>query len=311
MEVRNGIAYSGDQAECGTLEQKIEHAITNNINYIQIRTKDIQDMITVDNKINKSKVDEFVSLLGKYSGTISVHLPNPVWDYDNLNLSPKNELLISIIKDLLLPIGIKDYTIHPHFSRQVYESIGLEQRKEVLDKMSTYFSKVTNLGVNLAIENIPVRDLEKVKAMPESDKKQKALKNISYGMTIDEIENIINLTKSKVNQGRVGMTYDTGHSLSMVEDENIKKDVMDEWIEHFKNDIIIYHVAPKIGNEQFGLREDVKEYDLDLIRFIYDESERYNIDALTFFEAHASFDKLTELNNISNEAKINIVRGNS
>ena len=39
--------------------------------------------------------------------------------------------------------------------------------------MSDYFSQITNLGVNLAIENIPVRDLNVIKEMQGSDKKKK------------------------------------------------------------------------------------------------------------------------------------------
>ena len=43
----------------------------------------------------------------------------------------------------------------------------------MLERMSNYFSNLTNLGVNLAIENVPVRDLNLIKQMPESDKKKR------------------------------------------------------------------------------------------------------------------------------------------
>ena len=35
MNIKNGIAYSGDNIECGNSEEKIKHAIKNDINYIQ------------------------------------------------------------------------------------------------------------------------------------------------------------------------------------------------------------------------------------------------------------------------------------
>ena len=303
MVIKNGIAYSGDYIECGTLEEKIKHAIENNINYIQIRTKDIQDVIIIDNQLNKEKLQELRNLIGNYKGTLSVHLPNPVWDYDNLELSESNQLVHVLIKEILLPMGIKDYTIHPHFNRQVYDNLSDNQKQIMLDKMANYFSSLSNLGINLAIENIPVRDFNVIKQMPESEKKKKALKNISYGMTIEEIQNILNLTKRKVNNGRVGITYDTGHSLAMINDINARYQEIDRWIRHFKNDIIIYHIAPNIGSDPLKLTDEAKDYNRQIVEWVYDASQRYGVDALTFIEAHAKFEILTELNNIAELVK--------
>ena len=238
-----------------------------------------------------------------YDGTISVHLPNPVWNYENLELLESNNLVYILIKEILLPLGIKDYTIHPHFSRQVYENLTESQKQIMLERMSNYFSNLTNLGVNLAIENVPVRDLNLIKQMPESDKKKKALKNISYGMTIDEIQYILNLTKRKVSNGRVGTTYDTGHSLAMINDINLKYKEVDNWINHFKDDIIIYHIAPNLGNDPLKLTDEAKEHNIDIISCVYDASEKYGVDALTLIEAHAGFEKLTELNELANFVK--------
>ena len=303
MNIRNGIAYSGDNVECGTLEEKIKHAMKNNINYIQVRAKDIQDMIFMNGQLNKEKLHEFKNLIVSYKGTLSVHLPNPVWNYDSLELSPKNQLVGLMIKEILLPLGIKDNTIHPHFNREVYDALADNQKIIILDKMSTYFSEITNLGINLAIENIPVRDLRVIKEMPDSEKKKKALKNISYGMTIEEIQYILDSTKRKVNNGRVGITYDTGHSLAMINDINDRHREVDRWIEHFKNDIIIYHIAPNIGNNPFKLSDEAKDYNKQIIEWVYNASQRYEIDALTFIEAHAKFEILTELNTIAESEK--------
>lgn len=303
MKFRNGIAYSGDKVECGTLEEKLNHAIKNGINYIQIRTKDIQDMIIIDNQLNKEKLQEFINLITNYNGTLSVHLPNLVWNYDDLELTESNQLVFTIIKNILLPMGIKDYTIHPHFNRQVYDSLSDTQKKLMLEKMSDYFSNLSNLGINLAIENIPVRDINVIRQMPESDKKKKAIKNISYGMTVEEIQTILDLTKAKVNNGRVGITYDTGHSLAMIKDMDARFQEIDRWISHFKNDIIIYHIAPNIGSDPSKLTEEAKKYDRKLVECVYDASQRYEIDALTFIEAHANFEILTELYDISEQIK--------
>ena len=306
IDIKNGIAYSGDVNECGTLVDKINHAISNNINYIQVRAKDIQDMIFVNGKIDSNRVKDFSKLVGSYNGTLSVHLPNPVWDYDNLNIDKSNDLVSIIIKDLLKPLGINDYTIHPHFNRQVYDNLNQDQKQIMLNKMSNYFSQIANLGINLAIENIPVRDMNTINEIEDIDKKNKAEKNISYGMSIDEIQNILDLTKNKVNNGKVGVTYDTGHSLSMIDDFGLKQNEIERWIEHFKDDILIYHITPSLGNDPNKLTEEAKDNNKQLIEWVYECSRKYNVDALSFVEAHTNLNKLSELFDIENEVKSNI-----
>lgn len=136
------------------------------------------------NGIDKEQLANLSSLVKSYRGEISVHLPNPVWNYTTLDLSNKNQVLISTIKDILVPLGIKKYTIHPHFNRATYETLSPEEKKKVLLIMGNYFADLVLAVASLAIENISVRDLDEIQGMPDSPKKQKAIKNISYGMTM-------------------------------------------------------------------------------------------------------------------------------
>jgi sugar phosphate isomerase/epimerase len=321
IDIKNGIAYSGDVNECGTLKQKIDHAIENGIKYIQVRTKDIQDLIISDNKLDDAKVKELIAKVNEYhelveGGVISLHLPNPVWKYadgkavdvDNMDvnefkLASSNELVIQIIKDLLLNIGIKDYTVHPHFPRKAYEAIKDEDKHIIIDKMSKYFSDIANLGVNLAIENIPVRDLSEVEKLEDVEKKKKALKNISYGMTIEEIQGILDATKAKTTNGRVGITFDTGHATARIQDFEARYNEFEKWISHFKDDIIIYHIAPNVGSDPVTLTDSARETTTKTVDWVYELSQKYSIDALTFIEAHTNFNILTEYAEIGREEK--------
>ena len=307
MELKNGIAYSGSKEKCGTLEDKILNAKKNKVKFIQVRTKDISDILLTDNKIDKEKLPYFTNLIKSYDGEISVHLPNPEWDYSLLQLSEINQLVPSTIKDILVPLGIKTYTIHPHFNKEVYKNLSPLMKKKVLLVMGNYFADLVLAGAYLAIENVPVRDLEKIKNMPDSFEKEHNLKNISYGMTMSEIDKILSVTRKSIelkaedpqlSNGRVGITYDTGHSIKHIDDEQQKRTEIEMWIQFFKNDIMVYHITPSIKNNLDGT-DSVKEQDSKhIIDLVCEFTKKYNVNAITLVEANASLKSMTELYSI-------------
>lgn len=310
MEIRNGIAYSGSKEECGTLEEKLQNAKDKNIGFIQVRAKDIQDLLVANDGIDRAQLANLINLVKSYRGEISVHLPNPVWDYSTLDLSNKNQVVISTIRDILVPLGIKKYTIHPHFNRAIYETLSPDEKKKVLLTMGNYFADLVLAGASLAIENIPVRDLDEIQEMPESPKKQKAIKNISYGMTMEEIARILGITRKYVEartgdtqlaNDRVGITYDTGHSLTRIDNQQAKRAEVERWIQFFKDDIMIYHITPSIERNSDGSDSVKEEGSRQIIKWVYEFTKKYNIDALSFVEAHGSLKSMSRLYEISCE----------
>ena len=308
MKIKNGIAYSGSKEECGTLEEKIANAKEKRMPFIQVRAQDIKDMLIENDQIDQERLATFTELIKSYDGEISVHLPNPIWDYTSLEISSQNQTIISVIKNILVPLGIKNYTIHPHFSRETYEKLSLDEKKKVLLSMGSYFAKLTLAGATLAIENIPVRDLNEIKEMPDSPKKQKAIKNISYGMTISEIDKILAITRKNVElktkdvqfaNKRVGITYDTGHSLSNIDDEREEKAEVEKWIQHFKDDIRIFHITPSIGRNADGNDYVKEDGSRQIIRWVYEFAKKYRVNALSLIEAHASLESMSKLYDIS------------
>ena len=187
--------------------------------------------------------------------------------------------------------------------------------------MGNYFADLVLSGASLAIENIPVRDFGEIQRMPESPKKQKAIKNISYGMTIPEIDRILGITRKYVElktgntqlaHDRVGITYDTGHSLTRIDDQQTKKAEVEKWIQHFKDDIMIYHITPSIERHSDGRDAVKKQGSRQIIEWIYEFTKKYNVDALSFVEAHASLESMSRLYDISCELLSNVQsKGNS
>ena len=320
MEIQNGIAYSGDKKECGTLKQKINHAIENKIGFIQVRAADIQDLIHKETQSEDvKKVQDLITKYQKTGGKLSVHLPNPVWDKnlelisehdkDTKNPDNPNVQVIGFIKTALKPIGVDHYTIHPHFSRVKWEEISAEEQRKVLERMAKYFSKISQLGVTLAIENIPVRNLKEIKekkaeTKEEQAKLDKALKNISYGMTIEEIDDIIELSREDFAETtgsmidakeQIGMTYDTGHSLAEIKEEDERMTEIDKWVNHFQHDIRIFHISPSGGDEATK----------NITNQVFDCCQKYNVQALSYIEAHNDLQTMAHYHQIGCECKEN------
>lgn len=300
--MKNGLAYSGNKEECGSLEQKVKHAIDNKILYIQLRAADFQTI--APNDINKAK--DLIKKYQEIGGQISVHLPNPEWDYDNLKLEEKNSRVISAVKNIGILLGIKNYTIHPHFNRLKWEKLEPKQQLKVLKRMAKYFSKIAQLGVTLAIENIPVRFTDDFKGLAPTTEKEKAkfekgMKNISYGMTIEEIDDILNLTRDdfceatgnqEEAQKLIGITYDTGHSLAKIKGKEKSCAEIERWIGHFHEDIRIFHVSPS---------SDEKQNDY-VFKSVIDCSWQYDVkDALTYVEAHENLQTMANYNKQFNQ----------
>lgn len=305
MRIKKGIAYSGSKEEgCGTIEEKILKSKEEKMEFIQIRARDI---LKKNGEISDNIEPNLNELLGSFDGEKTVHLPSPRWDYDTLEL--RNEhMLISTIRTILIPLGITKYTIHPHFNRETYESLPLEEKKRVLIKMAKYFADIVSSGAYLAIENIPVRNLEEIKEMPDSRKKQKSLKNISYGMTIDEIDKILAITRKYVEQRtgdeklankRVGITFDTGHSLARIDDEQAKKAELEKWFKHYKDDMMICHITPSKKKNSDGSDSIKEEASKQTIEWVYELAEKYNVDALFLIEAHLSLQSMSKLYRMS------------
>ena len=303
----NGIAYSGDEFECGSIIDKINNSIINDISPIQIRAKDIQDFIVVNGRIDSIKTGELINLLNNYiengKRTISVHLPNPVWD--NHEISQKNYVLGTIIHDILVPLGITEYTIHPHISSYEFNSMSDSEKISTIDKMGKYFAYLALNGANLAIENIPVRNINEIDNITDEQKKEKAKKNISFGMTIDEIDSILNNTRfnlvqlgksEKETKDMIGVTYDTGHSLSMSSSDQMGS-VVENWISHFANDIKIFHIVPSVDEENNLIHENKTAKIISLVNKL---SKMYGVDALPFIEAHGSIELMTNLYEFGN-----------
>lgn len=293
--IKNGLAYSGNAQECGTLEQKVIHAIENNVPYIQLRAADFQTIGASD----MLKTQDLIRQYQEKGGHISVHLPNPDWDYETMQLTETNAKVISAIKNIGKPLGIVEYTIHPHINRLEWEKLDTEQQHTVLSQMAKYFSKIAQQDVTLAIENIPVRDSEDFKGLPPTDEKEKAKfekgrKNISYGMTIEEIDDILDLTRKKYYEATgnldaskqlIGITYDTGHSLAQIKDKDEGRGEIERWIGHFHDDIRIFHVSPSSSKEQNDI----------VFKSVIDNCWKYNVrDALTYVEAHEDLPTMSD-----------------
>ena len=181
--------------------------------------------------------------------------------------------------------------------------------------MGNYFADLVSAGASIAIENIPVRNLDEIQKMPESPKKQKAIKNISYGMTMSEIDTILAIARKNVElrtgntelaHNRVGITYDTGHSLTRIDEQQAKKNEVEKWIQHFKDDIIIYHITPSIERHNDGSDSVKEQNSRQIIEWVYEFTKKYNVDALSFVEAHASLKSMSRLYDISCDLLSNV-----
>ena len=309
----NGIAYSGDEFECGTIVDKINNSIINDINPIQIRAKDIQSFIFVDGKIDNNKINELINLLNNYiengKRTVSVHLPNPVWE--NGDIAQKNYVIGNIIHDILVPLGITEYTIHPHINLYEFNSMTDNEKTSTIDKMGKYFAFLASNGANLAIENIPVRNINEIDSIVDEQKRKKAKKNISFGMSIEEIDIILNATRAILIQSgiseekakeMVGITYDTGHSLAQTSEEHLESTV-ESWINHFANDIKIFHITPSVYKEKKIIHEKKTAKIITLVNKL---SSDYHIEALPLIEAHGSIELMTDLYEFGNRDSYSI-----
>jgi len=309
--IKNGIAYSGNKAEQGSIVEKLNHSFQNNIEYIQIRIRDIQDYIFDSNKsLNEEKLLHLSAHISQFKGEISLHLPNPVWNYETNQLEQKNAIIIDTIKNLLLPLGIRKYTIHPHFNRIFFNNLNQVQKETVLNKMANYFAQIAQTGATIAIENIPTRNISEILKTLDSPKKRKGIKNISYGMTISEIEKILYLTKSNLQRitnklqediENVGITYDTGHSLIGIDNFEQAYTEMEKWISHFNKDIKIIHLTPNVRNKS--------KTDL-IIRNIYHLCKAQNIEPLLLIESHNDLDQMTYFYIQSEQIKNEIYKDN-
>ncbi len=182
--------------------------------------------------------------------------------------------------------------------------------------MGNYFADLVSAGATLAIENVPIRDLEELERMPNSTRKQKSMKNISYGMTILEIDQIMAITRKNIElrtgdiqlaHNKVRVTYDTGHSLRGIGDEQLRKSEVEKWIQYFKNDINIFHITPDIEKDSDGNYYVEEQKSKKIIKWVYELIKKYNIDALTFLEAHASLEVMSKLYDISCNSLANIL----
>lgn len=310
------IAYAGnseeyeelDNAEITLLERKVNNAILNNLSSIQVR---INDVIEYEKKYGAKKLSSYLLNLKNNGLEISVHLPSPVPDVDNkLNFNSFYQQLEQGLK-LLAISGVTKYTIHPHYNKIIFDQLNIKEQQILLQNMSILFSNIINtLNGNcyfekpfLAIENVPVRDMNSYTILPSDSediikKKKKAQKNISYGMTIAELRNIIELTKDNTKKlgfddvnpdYQIGVTFDTGHATSLVPDEN-KKDEMKKWFDSFAKDIRLFHIAPR-GEHDLDKTED-------LMSFVQSESLKRNMSVTAYVENHYSFKTNNDLANI-------------
>lgn len=310
------IAYAGkneeyedlDNAEITLLERKVNNAILNNLSSIQVR---INDVIEYEKKYGAKKLSSYLLNLKNSGLEISVHLPSPVPDADNkLNFNSFYQQLEQGLK-LLAISGVTKYTIHPHYNKIIFDQLNIKEQQILLQNMSILFSNIINtLNGNcysekpfLAIENVPVRDMNSYTILPGDSediikKKKKAQKNISYGMTIAELRNIIELTRDNTKRlgfdavnpdYQIGVTFDTGHATSLVPEEN-KKDEMKKWFDSFAKDIRLFHIAPR-GEHDLDKTED-------LMSFVQSESLKRNMSVTAYVENHYSFKTNNDLANI-------------
>lgn len=310
------IAYAGkseeyeelDNAEITLLERKVNNAILNNLSSIQVR---INDVIEYEKKYGAKKLSSYLLNLKNNGLEISVHLPSPVPDVDNkLNFNSFYQQLEQGLK-LLAISGVTKYTIHPHYNKIIFDQLNIKEQQILLQNMSILFSNIINtLNGNcyfekpfLAIENVPIRDMNSYTILPSDSediikKKKKAQKNISYGMTIAELRNIIELTRDNTKKlgfddvnpdYQIGVTFDTGHATSLVPDEN-KKDEMKKWFDSFAKDIRLFHIAPR-GEHDLDKTED-------LMSFVQSESLKRNMSVTAYVENHYSFKTNNDLANI-------------
>lgn len=310
------IAYAGkneeyetlDNSEITLLERKVNNAISNNLSSIQVR---INDIIEYEKKYGAKKLSSYLLGLKNNGLEISVHLPSPVPDVDDkLNFNSFYHQLEQGLK-LLAISGVTKYTIHPHYNRIIFEQLNIEEQQILLQNMSLLFANIINtLNCNsysekpfLAVENVPVRDINSYTIFSSDSedivkKKKKAQKNISYGMTIVELRNIIELTRNNIKKlgfddvnpdYQIGVTFDTGHATSLVSEEN-KKDEMKKWFDSFAKDIRLFHIAPR-GEHDLDKNED-------LMSFVQSESLKRNISVPAYVENHYSFKTNNDLANI-------------
>lgn len=186
------IAYAGkseeyeelDNAEITLLERKVNNAILNNLSSIQVR---INDVIEYEKKYGAKKLSSYLLNLKNNGLEISVHLPSPVPDVDNkLNFNSFYQQLEQGLK-LLAISGVTKYTIHPHYNKIIFDQLNIKEQQILLQNMSILFSNIINtLNGNcyfekpfLAIENVPVRDMNSYTILPSDSediikKKKKA-----------------------------------------------------------------------------------------------------------------------------------------
>lgn len=310
------IAYAGksdeyelsENKELTLLERKINNAVQNNLNVIQVR---INDIIEYEKKYGARKLSSYLLELRSKGLEISVHLPSPIPDIDNkLNFNLFYQQLEPGLK-LLAMSNVTKYTIHPHYNKIDFNRFNPQEQQIILENMSKLFANIINtLNSNkysenpiLAIENVPVRDANSYTILPNDNeemikKKQKAQKNISYGMTKDELKNILSLTRSKIKtlgfdnideNYQIGVTFDTGHAASLIPEENKKAEIK-SWIDYFAKDIRLYHIAPR-GEHNLDKTEEV-------MSFVQAESAKRNINATAFVENHYPFKTNNEIANI-------------
>lgn len=323
------IAYAGkneeyetlDNSEITLLERKVNNAISNNLSSIQVR---INDIIEYEKKYGSKKLSSYLLGLKNNGLEISVHLPSPVPDVDDkLNFNSFYHQLEQGLK-LLAISGVTKYTIHPHYNKIIFDQLNIKEQQILLQNMSILFSNIINtLNGNcyseipfLAIENVPVRDMNSYTILPGDSediikKKKKAQKNISYGMSIAELRNIIELTRDNTKRlgfddvnpdYQIGITFDTGHATSLVPEEN-KKDEMKKWFDSFAKDIRLFHIAPR-GEHDLDKTED-------LMSFVQTESLKRNMSVTAYVENHYSFETNNDLANICHKLNNKIFLNNN
>lgn len=106
---------------------------------------------------------------------------------------------------------------------------------------------------------------------------------------------------------RVGITYDTAHSITRIDDQQAKKSEVKKCIQHFKDDIIIYHITPSIERHSDGIDSVKGQFSRQIIEWVYEFTKKYNVDALFFVEAHASLESMSRLYAIISTSLSNVL----
>ena len=289
-----GLGYSGNLEEQGTIADRVKHASDLRIPYIQLPSK-MKDSIT-----------DLKASISDYKGNISIHLPSPKWEEDSLSLATEKNQFVQEFVKWMSSLGINLGTIHPSFNYVRYLGLDDISKKRVLNELSEYFASLSSEGITLAIENLPDRDLKKISEMEDGPTKDKNLKSISICQNMQELKEIVELTRQKLqanygvsaseSEKLVGVTYDTGHSLMQKSGIDEKLATIDEWIEFFAKDIRIFHVTPSIIGK--------KEANIGLTTAISDRVQKnvikYGIEGVPMcVEAHDSLDLMEEVHLIN------------